>query len=60
MDWVKGTLKVPFVYTYELRDRGNYGFLLPSDQIIPNGEEVLDSLVTMFNEITKLGYPKSN
>ncbi|KAL7287595.1 hypothetical protein TKK_0018242 [Trichogramma kaykai] len=58
MDWVKATLKLPVTYTYELRDKGRYGFLLPADQIIPNGEEVMDSLVTMFDEAIKFGYPK--
>ncbi|XP_066599613.1 uncharacterized protein [Prorops nasuta] len=48
MDWVKGELKKPIAYSYELRDRGEYGFLLPSNQIIPTGEETLDSLVAMF------------
>ncbi|XP_065833345.1 uncharacterized protein [Oscarella lobularis] len=28
-------------YTIELRDTGQYGFLLPPQQIIPNGEEML-------------------
>ncbi|XP_065833342.1 carboxypeptidase B-like isoform X1 [Oscarella lobularis] len=28
-------------YTIELRDTGQYGFLLPPDQIIPNGEEMV-------------------
>eukprot|EP00118_Oscarella_pearsei_P024469 m.306135 g.306135 ORF g.306135 m.306135 type:complete len:430 (+) comp40995_c0_seq1:1471-2760(+) len=28
-------------YTIELRDTGQYGFLLPADQIIPNGEEMV-------------------
>jgi len=31
--------------TYELRDTGRYGFLLPADQIIPSGEEILPSVV---------------
>uniref|UniRef100_A0ABD2VZF3 Peptidase M14 domain-containing protein n=1 Tax=Trichogramma kaykai TaxID=54128 RepID=A0ABD2VZF3_9HYME len=58
IDWVKGVLGLPIVFIYELRDQGNYGFLLPADQIIPSGQEVMDSLVAMFDEAARLGYPK--
>jgi hypothetical protein len=34
-DWYKGVLGARFVGTLELRDRGEYGFILPADQIIP-------------------------
>lgn len=56
MDWVKDKFKVPVVFTYELRDTGKYGFLLPPSEIIPNCEEIIDSLIVMFNEAEKLGY----
>ncbi|KAF5299716.1 hypothetical protein FQA39_LY11511 [Lamprigera yunnana] len=53
-DWVLGTLKnVKVAYTFELRDQGQWGFLLPADQIIPTGEETLDGLVAMFNELDR-------
>lgn len=58
MDYVKGALHKPIAYTYELRDKGRYGFLLPPDQIIPTGEETLDSLVAMIKEAKAHGYPK--
>lgn len=58
MDWVKDTLKVPVSFTYELRDTGRNGFMLPADQIIPNGQEVMDSILAMFKEASKFGYPK--
>ncbi len=32
-------------FTYELRDTGQYGFVLPPDQIVPSGEEILESLL---------------
>ncbi|XP_023247794.1 zinc carboxypeptidase-like [Copidosoma floridanum] len=58
IDYAKGALKIPLAFTYEFRDKGRHGFLLPADQIVPNSEEVLDSLVAMFNEAKKIGYPK--
>ncbi|XP_058797734.1 zinc carboxypeptidase-like [Phymastichus coffea] len=57
MDWVKDTFRLPVTYTYELRDQGASGFLLPAEQIIPNGEEVVDSLVALFKTAATLGYP---
>ncbi|XP_067211704.1 zinc carboxypeptidase [Linepithema humile] len=59
VDYVKGVLRKPISYTYELRDRGRYGFLLPPDQIIPTGEETMDSLVALFKEAKARGYPKN-
>lgn len=57
-DWVYGTLGVKVAYTYELRPNSNSwnGFVLPPKQIIPTGEETLDSLVTMVEESAKKGY----
>ncbi|XP_077257112.1 zinc carboxypeptidase-like isoform X1 [Temnothorax americanus] len=60
VDYIKGVYHTPIVYTYELRDRGRYGFLLPPNQIIPSGEETMDSLVAMFKEIKARGYSKEN
>ncbi len=39
-DWGKGVAEVKYTTGMELRDTGEYGFLLPEDQIIPNSEEV--------------------
>ncbi|XP_047362967.1 zinc carboxypeptidase-like [Vespa velutina] len=56
VDWIKGSLRKEIAYTYELRDTGKYGFLLPANQIIPTGEEIMDSLVAMFKEVAARGY----
>jgi len=40
LDWALGVAGIPYVYSIELRDTGNWGFLLPPDQIIPTSEEV--------------------
>lgn len=56
IDWVKQEFQTPVVAAYELRDTGRFGFLLPSSQIIPNNEEIIDSLVGMLQEAEKFGY----
>lgn len=56
MDWVRVAIGPPITYTYELRDKGRYGFLLPANQIIPTGEETMDSLIGMFQKALDLGY----
>ncbi|XP_077869608.1 carboxypeptidase A4-like [Saccoglossus kowalevskii] len=43
-DWGYGTLGSPYSFTVELRDTGEYGFLLPEDQIIPTSEETYAGL----------------
>ncbi|KAJ8944095.1 hypothetical protein NQ318_019433 [Aromia moschata] len=53
VDWVKGMFKTPIAYGYELRDRGEFGFLLPADQIVPTALETLDSFITIFEEYEK-------
>lgn len=58
VNWVKKQFKTPITFTYELRDTGNYGVLLPRKEIIPTAQETLDSLVAMFEECQLLGYPK--
>jgi hypothetical protein len=41
----------------ELRDRGQHGFLLPPDQILPSGKETLAALSTFVLKIKEIeGY----
>lgn len=53
---MRGVADVPIVYLFELRDVGEYGFLLPSEQIIPNNEEIMAGLVEMDKATRKLSY----
>ncbi|PVH91372.1 peptidase M14, carboxypeptidase A, partial [Periconia macrospinosa] len=39
-----------YAYTYELRDRGTYGFVLPANQIQPTVRETWAGLVTMVQD----------
>ncbi|XP_062559197.1 zinc carboxypeptidase-like [Armigeres subalbatus] len=55
IDWVKGVYKTPIVLCYELRDTGAFGFVLPPEQIIPNSEETLDSIIVILEEGEKRG-----
>lgn len=50
-DWAKGVAGVKYSYTIELRDTGNYGFLLPASQIIPTGEETFEGFLVVANFI---------
>ncbi|XP_058057671.1 zinc carboxypeptidase A 1-like [Anopheles bellator] len=61
VDWSYGVQDVKIAYTYELRPDGDSwnGFVLPPKQIVPTGEETLDSLVTLLEESARRGYYKS-
>ncbi|XP_071640392.1 zinc carboxypeptidase-like [Temnothorax longispinosus] len=47
VDYLLHVFHKPIVFLYKLRDKGQYGFLLPPQLIIPTGEETLDSLITL-------------
>ncbi|XP_065315134.1 carboxypeptidase B-like [Gordionus sp. m RMFG-2023] len=40
MDWAYDNMKIKYSFAVELRDRGKYGYLLPSKKIIPVASEV--------------------
>jgi len=45
LDFFYHEMKVRYSYQIKLRDTGSYGFLLPKENIIPTGEEMLDALL---------------
>lgn len=57
MDWVKDKLNTNLTITYELRDKGQYGHLLPPEQIYPSALEFMDGLKVLISELSK-GIPE--
>lgn len=43
-DYVTDVAKGEFAYVFELRDKGNNGFVLPPAQILPTGQEILEGV----------------
>ncbi|MCC6970901.1 MAG: hypothetical protein IT434_11850 [Phycisphaerales bacterium] len=53
-DWYYGAGSTPrkiLAWGFELRDTGTYGFVLPADQIIPNGEEIMAGMIDLASAI---------
>eukprot|EP00602_Paraphysomonas_sp_CaronLab_P002035 CAMPEP_0185024574 /NCGR_PEP_ID=MMETSP1103-20130426/7690_1 /TAXON_ID=36769 /ORGANISM="Paraphysomonas bandaiensis, Strain Caron Lab Isolate" /LENGTH=346 /DNA_ID=CAMNT_0027557581 /DNA_START=273 /DNA_END=1313 /DNA_ORIENTATION=+ len=46
-DYTYGVCGVKYSYGVELRDTGEFGFLLPPEEIIPSGEEIFAAVVAM-------------
>lgn len=46
-DWAYGVLGVKYSFALELRDKGQYGFALPANQIIPTGMETFAAIKAM-------------
>lgn len=55
VDYAYEEFGIKLAYTFEFRDRGSYGFVLPANQIIPNGLEILDGLIGMVAESQRRG-----
>lgn len=47
---------VKYSYTFELRDTGRYGFLLPSTQIIPTATETWPALLDIMLHVQQHPY----
>lgn len=46
-DYFYEDLNITHSYTIEVRDQGQYGFILPADQILPTATEVFNGLLAM-------------
>ncbi|XP_037692085.1 carboxypeptidase A4 isoform X1 [Choloepus didactylus] len=50
IDWAYDN-NIKYAFTFELRDTGHYGFLLPANQIIPTAEETWLGLKTIMEHV---------
>ena len=46
-DWAYARAEIIYSYGIELRDKGQFGFLLPAVQIVPSGQETLQALLAL-------------
>ncbi|XP_063285507.1 carboxypeptidase O-like [Pelobates fuscus] len=58
-DWA-ADLGINFVYTFELRDNGTYGFELPENQIKPTCEETTDAVLTIVDYLNEKYFNSAN
>lgn len=49
-DWARD-IGIPFSYTFELRDNGTYGFVLPETQIQPTCEETMEAVLSILDDM---------
>uniref|UniRef100_A0A5F9C9G0 Carboxypeptidase O n=1 Tax=Oryctolagus cuniculus TaxID=9986 RepID=A0A5F9C9G0_RABIT len=49
-DWARD-IGIPFSYTFELRDNGTYGFVLPEAQIQPTCEETMEAVLSILDDV---------
>ena len=48
---------IPFSYTFELRDKGTHGFVLPPAQIQPTCEETMLAVTTIIDYVDQKYFP---
>lgn len=56
VDYAYNEIGIKMGFTFEFRDQGRYGFVLPSINILPNCQETVAAMIALVRESKKLGY----
>ena len=51
VDWAYDVARAAYSFTFELRDTGRYGFVLPAAQILPSGQENFEGFKYLLNNM---------
>ena len=51
VDYVNDVVGSDYTFTSELRDTGNFGFVLPASQIVPSGEEAFAGVKSLLQNM---------
>ncbi|KAG8520978.1 Carboxypeptidase O [Galemys pyrenaicus] len=57
-DWAQD-IGIRFSYTFELRDTGTHGFVLPEDQIEPTCEETMEAVLSILDDVYEKQWPSN-
>lgn len=55
IDWVHDSAKVKYAMVIELRDKGQFGFILPNEFIIPSGMELVQGFRHLIDHLERRG-----
>uniref|UniRef100_T1GQS9 Peptidase M14 domain-containing protein n=1 Tax=Megaselia scalaris TaxID=36166 RepID=T1GQS9_MEGSC len=56
VDYTYNELDIKIGYTFEFRDQGRYGFVLPSINILPNCQETVAAMIALVKKAQELSY----
>ncbi|XP_012624577.2 carboxypeptidase O [Microcebus murinus] len=58
-DWARD-IGIPFSFTFELRDNGTFGFILPETQVQPTCEETMEAVLSILDDVHAKYWPSSS
>ena len=59
-DWVRANTPIRHVYDVELRDQGEFGFILPAENILPVGQEIWEAIKVVATHVLEDNPPTTD